>query len=68
MDGSSDVDVNVSVGTIFFIYPPRYACWHAGNGRISSSLVTNELRQVTWYTALFYAGLHHRMRCSRLSC
>ncbi|XNM48293.1 hypothetical protein ACLK17_26375 [Escherichia coli] len=32
LDGSSNIDVNVSVGTIFSI-SPRYACWHTGDER-----------------------------------
>ena len=42
LDGSSNIDVNVSVGTIFSIYR-----------RVTpvGTPVTNRLRQVTWYTA-----------------
>ncbi len=50
LDGSSNID-NVSVGTIFSIYRRVTPVGTPVTEEDFSSLVTNRLRQVTWYTA-----------------
>ena len=61
LDGSSNIDVNVSVGTIFSIY--RRVTPVGTPVTEEDFLQPGRLRGI-W---LFYhAGLHHRMRCSRL--
>ena len=57
LDGSSNIDVNVSVGTIFSIYR-----------RVTpvGTPVTEEDFLQPGIRLLYHAGLHHRMRCSRL--
>ena len=61
LDGSSNIDVNVSVGTIFSIY--RRVTPVGTPVTEEDFLQPGRLRGIR---LLYHAGLHHRMRCSRL--
>ena len=50
LDGSSNIDVNVSVGTIFSIYHRISEPAHQSLKPISCSRATSRLPQVTWCT------------------
>ena len=67
LDGSSNIDVNVSVGTIFSIYrrvtPVGTPVTEEDFLQPGKQTGCGRLRGIR---LLYYAGLHHRMRCSRL--
>lgn len=67
LDGSSNIDVNVSVGTIFSIYrrvtPVGTPVTEEDFLQPGNKQVCGRLRGIR---LLYHAGLHHRMRCSRL--
>ena len=66
LDGSSNIDVNVSVGTIFSIYRRVTPVGTPVTEEDFLQLGANRLRQVTWYTAPLPCWFTPRMRCSRL--
>ncbi len=67
LDGSSNIDVNVSVGTIFLYLPPRDACRHAGDRRrLPAAGQQAGGRGLCGLRIVDDAGVYHRLRRSRL--
>ena len=64
LDGSSNIDVNVSVGTIFSIY--RRVTPVGTPVTEEDFLQQTGCGRLRGIRLLYHAGLHHRMRCSRL--
>ncbi len=66
LDGSSNIDVNVSVGTIFSIYRRVTPVGTPVTEEDFLQPGNKQVGQVRGIRLLYHAGLHHRMRCSRL--
>ncbi len=67
LDGSSNIDVNVSVGTIFLYLPSHHAGRHAGDRRRLPAAGQRPGRSgLCGLRFVHHAGVHHRLRRPRL--
>ena len=67
LDGSSNIDVNVSIGTIFSIYRRVTPTWRASSGsRLPPSRNRASRRGLHSIRLVHHAGVHHRKRSQRI--